>query len=111
MPRRLEYIENSRERPLPKTGKHSAELQDEEKYGYGTLAIYDFSGEGPRPALDENGRELQSPLAVQTRGERLAPILIRMGWVLLRSLLIFLFFYLFLRGQNFMCMGTRYFLR
>lgn len=72
---------------------------------YPVLGKYDFTGTGPRPGVKRDVELYNHASTLKTRGEDLSPILIRIGWILVRLAIGFAILYFFLQGNTFNCMG------
>ena len=107
MNRRLKYLESPDDaRPIKMRSEEPLQFDDDTDYR--CLAGYDLLGDGPRPGCDADKRMYQIAGNFETRGERLAPILTRFFWVLVRSIAAFAIVYFVFHGQSCMIGGTRY---
>jgi len=77
----------------------------DEDIRYPVLARYDFSGTGPRAGVDMDVRMYKLAAELKTRGELLAPRIVRIGWILLRLAVVVFILFVLLRGQEFSCFG------
>ncbi len=107
MGNRIEYIEDGEHKPI----KIEEPKPLDESVHYPVLARYDFAGRGPRPGVKKDEWLYQQARFLRTRGERLKPIIIRMGWIFLQLAVGLAFIYFILHGNTFNCEGTEYIFR
>jgi len=99
--KRLEFLESDPSLP-PQTKVEDLEPLDPTVH-FPLLARYDFAGKGPRPGCDADARMYGMASGLQTRGEKIVPILTRMGWALVRLVIGLFILYVILRGNEFNC--------
>jgi hypothetical protein len=108
--KRLDYLESGKPLPKPQARIEEFEPLDPTAH-YPLLARYDFAGRGPRPGIKADQHMFEMAMSLQTRGERLASILLRMAWALVRLGIGLIILYFILWGNNFNCAGSRIYFR
>ncbi len=104
MTNRLEFIEDDNLRHQPDLD----ETDVDEVINYPILARYDFLGKGPRPGNSKDSALFTQAAELETKGEKLKPIVIRVAWILIRLAFGLAFLYFFVYGNTFNCGGTGY---
>jgi hypothetical protein len=105
MTKRFEFLEGGAATPKKKASDIKPEKSGDEAICYPLLARYDFAGSGPRPGSDIDQHLFNQARGLVTRGEKLAPILLKLGMILLRIIAGLILFLVILRGHSFHCMG------